>query len=74
MDRRSKLKKKENLKEDDEQEILDIEIKIAEKCQDGNRKKVIENFGLMAGNDGNLHHQGIWKNKSNLLSLRGKRI
>ena len=44
MDRRSKLKKKENLKEDDEQDILDIEIKIAEKCQDENRKKVIENF------------------------------
>ena len=36
---------------------------IAEKCEDANRKKVLDNFGEMNSADGNLNHQGVWKTK-----------
>ena len=36
---------------------------IAEKCEDANHKKVLDNFGEMNSADGNLNHQGVWKTK-----------
>ena len=39
---------------------------IAEKCQDLNKKKVIENIQEDAGKEGNLKHQGIWQIKRKL--------
>ena len=66
LERRRKLKSKQVVSERDEEEIELIEEKIAEKCQEGNRRKVMENFGEMDGVDGNLVHQGIWKTKKKL--------
>lgn len=66
MDRRAVLKKKQNLEEKDEEEILKLEELIAEECQEENRKKVIENLSGLDGNNGNLSHQGIWKAKKEM--------
>ena len=66
MKKRSLLKSKENLEEADEEEISRLESLIADKCQEENRKKVMDNFGQMDGKDGILNHQGIWKNKKKL--------
>ena len=49
MNRRRSLKKKQVLEENEEQEITDIESLISEKCQEANRKKVMENFGEING-------------------------
>ena len=57
------MKKKKDLNEADENEIDRLESEIAEKCQDANRQKVIDNFSDLGGNEGNLKHQGIWKMK-----------
>ena len=40
-----------------------IELNIAEKCEDLNRKKVTENFKAINVSEGDLSHQGIWKIK-----------
>ena len=66
MNKRSKLKKKEVIEEDDEQEIFNLEGLIAQMCEDKNRQKVMKNFGEMNGTDGGLNHQGVWKNKRKL--------
>ena len=63
MERRKQLKKKQFITEDEDEEILEIEFKIADVCEEKNRKKVIENFGEINGADGNLEHQGVWKCK-----------
>ena len=63
MEKRKMLKKKQNQTEDDEEEISNLELAIAEKCQEINRNKVIKNFGDLGGNSGNLKHQGIWNIK-----------
>ena len=67
MDKRSKLKKKELLDEKEEEEIVSPEKLIAEKCEETNRKIVMENFDEMNGDNGGLNHQGVWKNKRKLL-------
>ena len=66
IERRRKLKSKQVLSEKDEEEVEDIEEKIAEKCQEENRQKVMDNFSEMNGVDGNLLHQGVWKTKQKL--------
>ena len=43
-----------------------IEFSIAEMCEEENRKKIIDNFKEMDGQNGNLSHQGVWKNKKKL--------
>ena len=48
------MKKKKDLNEADENEIDRLESEIAEKCQDANRQKVIDNFSDLGGNEGNL--------------------
>ena len=63
MDKRKKLKMKHNPEEKDEEEISDIEAKIAKECEDVNRKKVIDTFSDIGENFGNLSHQGVWKAK-----------
>ena len=73
MEKRKFLKKKTKLTEEDEEEITQLELAVAEKWENINRKKVIDNFGDLGGSDGDLKHQGIWKfrentfQKSNLL-------
>ena len=57
---------KRDLEEKDEAEIVNLEYLIAEKCEEENRKKVIDNFKEMEGQHGNVSHQGIWKNKKKL--------
>ena len=66
MHKRSKLKKKKLLEEEEEEEIIHLEKLIADKCEEKNRKIVMENFGEMDGADGILNHQGVWKNKRKL--------
>ena len=66
MNKRSKLKKKELLEGEEEEEIIHLEKLIADKCEEKNRKIVMENFGEMDGADGILNHQGVWKNKRKL--------
>ena len=63
MDKRKNLKNKVVVDENDEEEILNIEEMIADKCLEANRKNVVDNFKGMERNDGNIHHQGIWKMK-----------
>ena len=63
IEKRKVLKKKDKLSEADEEEIVRLEALVAEKCQDTNRQKVVDNFCDLGGNDGNLQHQGIWKIK-----------
>jgi hypothetical protein len=52
--------------ESDEEEILNIECFIADKCMEANRKNVIDNFKQMERNYGNVNLQGIWKMKKNI--------
>ena len=59
MDRRTVLKKKQHLHENEEEEIFDLENEIPKKCQDENRNKVMKNFKEMDGNDGLLNHNGV---------------
>ena len=59
MERRQKLKKKSVLAEKEEKEISNLELMIAEACEEENRKKIIDNFKDMDGNNGNLNHQGV---------------
>ena len=49
--------------EDDEEEITNLEIQIAEACEEANRKKIFDNFPELDGNNGNLNQQGAWKSK-----------
>ena len=66
MDKRSKLKKKIELTEDEEEEMLSLEKLIANKCEEKNLRKVVDNFGEMEGEVGVLNHQGVWKNQRKL--------
>ena len=50
MEKRRKLKKKNSLNEKEEEELSKIELNIAEKCEDLNRKKVTDNFKAINGN------------------------
>ena len=63
MDKRKDLKSKEVIEEKDEEEIVNIENLIADKCLEANRKNVLDNFRGMERMDGNMNHQGIWKMK-----------
>ena len=55
-----------DLTENEEEEILSLEKLIADKCEEKNRRQVVDNFGEMDGDDGVLNHQGVWKNKRKL--------
>ena len=57
MDKRSQLKKKIDLTENEEEEMLSLEKLIADKCEEKNRRQVVDNFGEMDGDDGVLNHQ-----------------
>ena len=63
MERRMCLKKKQNLSEEEEDELVNLEALIAEACEDENRIKVMENFQEMEAESGDLNHQGVWKAK-----------
>ena len=63
LDRRNNLKKKEKLDEEDDELISFLEEKIADECEDENRKKIMENFNDLDGNNGNLNHQCVWNAK-----------
>jgi len=49
--------------ENEEEEIITLEEKMAEECEDLNRKKITDNFKELDGNNVNLNHQGVWKTK-----------
>ena len=66
MEKRRLLKKKDCLEEKEEEELNNLEEKIANKCEELNRNKVTENFKTVGGDDGNLSHQGIWKIKKSI--------
>ena len=63
LDRRSTLKKKVEINEKEEQELINLDGLIAGECQEENSRKVIENFKNFDGSEGNLNHQGVWKMK-----------
>ena len=66
IERRKVLKKKVDRSESEEEEIDRIETEIADKCQEFNRKRLIDNFSDLGGKDGNLQYQGIWNIKKKL--------
>ena len=49
MEKHRKLKKKDKLGVKDEEELNNLEGKIAEKCEELNRKKVTDNFKVING-------------------------
>ena len=53
--------------EKEEYELWNLELKIAELCEEENRQKVFENFKEMDGGNVNLNHQGVWKTKRKIL-------
>ena len=53
------LKKKETLEEKEEEELINLEEKIAEQCEELNRKKVTDKLKGINGKDSDLNHQGI---------------
>ena len=63
LDRRSSLKKKQELNEKEEEELFQLDGLIARECEEENRSKVVDNFKEMNGGDGNINHQGVWKVK-----------
>ena len=63
MDKRKLLKAKVDITDDDEEEIVNLEKEIADKCQEENRKMVVDNFKELEDANGNVSHQGIWKTK-----------
>ena len=60
-----------NICENIEDEIVLIETEIAKMCEEQNWQKIRENFAEVDGPDGNLQHQGIWKNKRKLFPKVG---
>ena len=62
MEKRRKLKKKEFLNENEEEDLNQLEEEIATKCEEMNKKTVVENFKEL-GNQGDVNHHGIWKIK-----------
>ena len=48
LDRRSVLKKKQDLNDKEEEELSNLDVIIATACEDQNRRKVVENFKEMA--------------------------
>ena len=62
MEQRRVLKSKELLNENEEKELFELEENIALKCEEMNKKKVIENFKEL-DNQGDVDFQGIWKIK-----------
>ena len=63
MERRRILKKKEALEDHEEEELMKIELDIANMCEESNKRRVTENFKGIGGANGDLLHQGIWKIK-----------
>ena len=64
LEQRKKLEKnKSDLTKNEEENIEHIEELIADKCEDVNKKKDMDHFQELAGNEGILKHQGIWKIK-----------
>ena len=57
------MKRKKELDDKEEEDLINLEALISEECEDENRKKVMDNFKDMNGLDGNLKHQGVWKAK-----------
>jgi hypothetical protein len=43
--------------------LKELEVIIAGKCEELNRRKVCENVNGIGGNEGNLNHRGIWNIK-----------
>ena len=62
MEKRREFIRKDILNEDEENELHTLEENIAMKCEEINKKKVMENFGELV-NQGDVSHQGIWKIK-----------
>ena len=69
MEERRKLKRKEILEENEEEKLSQLEEKIAEKCEDINKKRVVENFKELE-NVGDVNHQGIWEGKKEIFSKK----
>ena len=63
MEKRRHLKNKQDLKEEEEEELINLEMMIAEACEEANRSEVIENFKDICGDGDNLSHQGVWRTK-----------
>ena len=66
MEKRTQLKKKLDINESEEEELINLEKLIAEACEDANRAKVVDNFKDIGGDGDNLSHQGVWKTKKRL--------
>ena len=62
MEKRRGLRRKELLNEEEEEELNKLEEDIANKCEEINKKKVVDNFKEL-DNNGDVSHQGIWRVK-----------
>ena len=65
MKRKNELKQKAKLADDNSNqeiidELLEIEAEISDQVAVKNRKKVVENFGSLARNEGALNVNGMW--------------
>ena len=63
MEKRRNLKRKDILDEKEEEELKQLEETIANKCEEVNKKRVVDNFKEL-DNQGDVNHQGIWKVKN----------
>ena len=73
-DERSKLKIKLSEKVDDEEldnEIDEIESKIALICAEDNAKQVTDNFKTLSGEHGSVNTNGMWKMKKRIFPKNG---
>ena len=63
MEKRRDLKKKLVLNEEEEEKLKELEVTIAIKCEEMNKKKVVDNFKDLE-HQGDINNQGIWKIKN----------
>ena len=63
MEKRRELKRKPVLNEEEEEKLKELEEIIAKKCEEMNKKKIVDNFKELE-HQGDINNQGIWKIKN----------
>ena len=63
MEKRREFKRKPVLNEEEEEKLKELEDIIAKKCEEMNKKKIVDNFKELES-QGDINNQGIWKIKN----------
>ena len=72
LEKRKQLKREmascqvENEKEDLQKQLDEVDVTLANECEERNRQKVFDNFGDITGSKGNVNNNGIWKVKKKI--------